>query len=108
MTEVEGVEQRGSRRSRKGTVLRKSGDKTVVVKVEQRRRHPLYGKVVKHETKLHVHDENNRATPGDTVTVVETRPLSKMKRWRLLEIAGRAADNGTGAKESGSAPAEGM
>ncbi len=84
--ESSGAQERGTRRSRKGTVLRRSGDKTVVVTVERRKRHPLYGKVVRYTKKLHVHDENMEAAPGDRVRIMETRPLSKLKRWRLLEV----------------------
>ena len=84
--ECTGTKARGTRRGRKGTVLRRSGEKTVVVSVERRKRHPLYGKVVRYTKKLHVHDENMEASPGDRVSIMETRPLSKMKRWRLLEV----------------------
>ena len=86
MTEQTDVGKRGSRRGRKGVVLSRSGDKTVTVRVERRKRHPLYGKVVRYSAKLHVHDERNEAAAGDNVLIMETRPLSKMKRWRLLEI----------------------
>lgn len=86
MTEQTGVGKRGSRRGRKGVVLRRSGDKTVTVSVERRKRHPLYGKVVRYAAKLQVHDERNEAVAGDRVLIMETRPMSKLKRWRLLEI----------------------
>ena len=86
MTDQEEVGKRGVRRGRKGVVLRRSGDKTVIVGVERRKRHPLYGKVVRYTSSLHVHDERNEAVPGDHVMIMETRPLSKMKRWRLLSV----------------------
>lgn len=75
-----------SRRARQGVVLSKSGDKSVVVRVEERRRHPRYGKVMKHASKFHAHDENNAAKVGDQVRIVECRPISRMKCWRLIEV----------------------
>ncbi len=90
MTERAGNAERAARRRRKGVVLRRSGDKTVIVRVERKKRHPLYGKVVRYSANLHVHDEKNEAAAGDRVMIMETRPLSKMKRWRLLEIAGKS------------------
>ena len=83
-TEVTG---RGSRKVRTGVVVSRSGDKTVLVKSESRRPHPLYGKVVKVEKKYHVHDEKNEAKVGDKVTIAECRPLSRTKRWRIVEVA---------------------
>ena len=77
---------RGVRKSRKGTVVSKSGDKTLVVQVERRYRHPLYGKELTDFRKFHAHDEENKARVGDKVRIVECRPLSRMKRWRLVEI----------------------
>ena len=65
-------------------------DKTIVVNVDRRKQHPLYKKVVRVSKKFTAHDENNEARKGDTVRIVETRPLSKNKRWRLLEIISRA------------------
>ncbi|MCL2050291.1 MAG: 30S ribosomal protein S17 [Lachnospiraceae bacterium] len=65
-------------------------DKTIVVSIENRIKHPLYGKIVKRTYKLKAHDENNECNIGDTVKVMETRPLSKEKRWRLVEITERA------------------
>jgi small subunit ribosomal protein S17 len=82
--------QRGHRKLRKGTVVGKSGDKSVVVRVEQKKRHPLYGKVVRRYKKFHAHDEKNEAAVGDQVQIAETRPVSKMKRWRVVEITTRA------------------
>ena len=76
-------EQRGARKVRKGTVVSKMGAKSVVVKVEYRERHPLYGKVVIRSKKYHAHDEADSAKVGDLVTIMETRPLSATKRWRV-------------------------
>ena len=61
-------------------------DKTIVVRLERRIRHPLYGKVIKKSTKVYAHDENNQAREGDVVRVMETRPISKNKTWRLVEV----------------------
>ena len=90
MTETaQTVEQkRGIRKTRKGVVISKSGDKTIVVQVERRYHHPLYGKTLRESRKFHTHDEENKAKVGDKVVIKETRPLSKMKRWRLVEIEG--------------------
>jgi small subunit ribosomal protein S17 len=82
--------ERNSRKLRQGVVVSTAGDKTAVVKVEERKRHPLYGKMITQSTKFHAHDENNTAGVGDTVTIMETRPLSKMKRWRLVDIIEKA------------------
>ncbi len=78
------------RKVREGTVIRDAMEKTVVVKVIDRVRHPLYGKTMQRSTRLYVHDETNDAHIGDRVRVVETRPLSKNKRWRLVEVLERA------------------
>jgi len=78
--------KRASRKQRKGVVVSRSGDKTIVVSVERRKQHPLYGKTIRQSSKCHVHDEENAAGVGDTVNIMETRPLSKQKRWRLVEI----------------------
>ena len=78
--------ERGSRKVRKGTVVSKSGDKSIIVRVERRMLHPIYGKVVMVHTKFHAHDEQNVAKVGDTVVIMETRPLSKTKRWRLVSV----------------------
>jgi small subunit ribosomal protein S17 len=67
-------------------VISRSGDKTVVVRVERREPHPFYGKVLKHFAKFHVHDEGNTAKVGDRVRIVESRPMSRLKRWRLVEV----------------------
>lgn len=78
--------QRGRRQERQGTVVSAAADKTIVVRVDVVKVHPTYKKVIKRSTKLHAHDERNEAKPGDVVRIVETRPLSRMKRWRLQEI----------------------
>lgn len=82
--------ERNVRAARTGVVVSAKGDKTLVVRVTRRVRHPLYDRFIKKSTKLHVHDEENSAGEGDTVRVVSTRPLSKLKRWRLEEIIERA------------------
>jgi small subunit ribosomal protein S17 len=78
--------ERGRRQERQGTVVSAAADKTIVVRVDVVKLHPRYKKVVKRSTRLHAHDERNEAKLGDVVLVVETRPLSRMKRWRLQEI----------------------
>ena len=78
------------RRILQGTVKSASNDKTVVVEVERRFRHPLYGKFVKQNKKYKAHDENNTAGIGDRVLIMETRPLSATKRWRVVEILEKA------------------
>jgi small subunit ribosomal protein S17 len=82
----ETVEIRGNRKERVGVVVSDVQDKTIVVLVERRTAHPLYRKVVKVSKKYTAHDEQNSAKKGDLVRIVETRPLSKNKRWRLVEI----------------------
>ena len=77
--------KRGARKVRKGTVTSKMGAKSIVVKVEYRELHPLYGKVVVRTKKYHVHDAADKAQVGDIVTIMETRPLSATKRWRVVE-----------------------
>jgi small subunit ribosomal protein S17 len=81
---------RGQRKTRVGTVVSDKMQKTVVVVVERRVAHPLYGKQVARSKKFHAHDEENEAREGDRVRIVETRPLSKTKRWRVVEIVERA------------------
>jgi small subunit ribosomal protein S17 len=81
---------RTSRKTRIGTVVSDKMDKTVVVSIERRVQHPVYGKVVRRTKRLKAHDERNDAKTGDTVRIMETRPLSKDKRWRLVEIVERA------------------
>ena len=78
--------ERGRRQERQGTVVSANADKTIVVRVDVVKVHPRYKKVVRRSTRLHAHDEENQAKLGDVVRVVETRPLSRMKRWRLQEI----------------------
>ncbi|MBS6401308.1 MAG: 30S ribosomal protein S17 [Atopobiaceae bacterium] len=84
------TENRNARKVRTGVVVSISGNKSVTVKIDYRKHHPKYGKMMTISKKLHVHDENNECGLGDKVTVMETRPLSKTKRWRLLEIVERA------------------
>ena len=84
------MEDRNLRKVRTGKVTSDKMDKTIVVAIEERVNHPLYNKVVKRTYKLKAHDENNECKVGDTVRVMETRPLSKDKRWRLVEIVERA------------------
>jgi len=84
------VEERNLRKTRIGKVTSDKMDKTITVAIEERVKHPLYGKVVKKTYKLKAHDENNECREGDTVKVMETRPLSKDKRWRLVEIVEKA------------------
>ena len=79
-------EVRGMRKTRVGVVVSDKMDKTITVAVKYRVRHPLYGKIMNRTTKLKAHDENNACGIGDTVRVMETRPLSHDKRWRLVEI----------------------
>ncbi|MGH8897483.1 MAG: 30S ribosomal protein S17 [Egibacteraceae bacterium] len=81
---------RGERKVRQGVVTSDRMDKTVVVLVERRTTHPLYRKIVTRSEKLHAHDEHNDVHVGDRVRVVETRPLSKTKRWRVAEVIERA------------------
>lgn len=82
--------ERGDRQERRGVVVSDKGDKTIVVKVDVVKIHPKYKKVVRSTTKFHAHDEANSAGVGDTVRIVETRPLSKTKHWRLAEIVEKA------------------
>ncbi|HPF29319.1 MAG TPA: 30S ribosomal protein S17 [Lachnospiraceae bacterium] len=84
------MEERNLRKTRTGKVISDKMQKTITVAVEDHVRYPLYNKIVKKTYKLKAHDENNEAKLGDTVKVVETRPLSKDKRWRLVEIVEKA------------------
>ena len=84
------MEERNLRKTRVGVVVSDKMDKTIVVAVKDNVRHPLYNKIIKRTYKLKDHDENNECKKGDTVKVMETRPLSKDKRWRLVEIMERA------------------
>jgi small subunit ribosomal protein S17 len=90
MSEVSQVTDRGRRKVRTGVVVSDKMDKTVLVRIDRKVRHPLYRKTVASSNKLAAHDENNDAHVGDTVRVMETRPLSKTKRWRLVEVVQRA------------------
>ena len=83
--------ERSSRKVRTGVVVSNKADKTVTVVVERRFAHPLYGKGVKRTKKYHAHDENNEYQVGDVVRIVETRPLSKTKHWRAVELIERPA-----------------
>lgn len=83
-------EQRGIRKTRVGVVVSDKMDKTIVIQIKTRVRHPLYGKIMNQSSKLKAHDENNACGIGDTVRVMETRPLSRDKRWRLVEIIEKA------------------
>ena len=82
--------ERNLRKTRTGKVVSDKMDKTIVVAIEDQVKHPLYGKIVKRTYKLKAHDEENQCGIGDTVKVMETRPLSKDKRWRLVEIIEKA------------------
>ncbi|MFG6325487.1 MAG: 30S ribosomal protein S17 [Lachnospiraceae bacterium] len=84
------MEERNLRKVRTGKVVSDKMDKTIVVAVQDNVKHPIYGKIVKKTYKLKAHDENNECGIGDTVRVMETRPLSKDKRWRLVEIIEKA------------------
>jgi small subunit ribosomal protein S17 len=79
---------RGSRKTRTGEVICSSMNKTIVVRTVTRVPHPKFGKIVKQMKKFYAHDEQNQAKTGDTVRIMETRPLSKLKRWRLVEVIG--------------------
>jgi len=82
--------ERNLRKTRIGVVTSNRMEKTITVAVERKVKHPIYGKFVKKTTKFHAHDEKNECTIGDTVRIMETRPLSKTKRWRLVEVVEKA------------------
>ena len=84
------MEDRNLRKVRVGLVVSNKMDKTVTVAIADNVKHPIYGKIVKHTLKVHAHDENNECGVGDRVEVMETRPLSKTKRWRVTEIIEKA------------------
>lgn len=86
-------ETRNVRKTRTGVVVSDAMDKTVVVSVERRITHPVYGKIMRRSKKYYAHDEKNEAKKGDKVSIEETRPLSKTKRWRLVEVVSRANGN---------------
>lgn len=84
------MEKRGRRKSKTGSVVSSKMNKSIVVSVERLVRHPLYGKYFRKTSKFMAHDEENQCQVGDTVKIVETRPLSKLKRWRLVEVIDKA------------------
>jgi small subunit ribosomal protein S17 len=84
------MSDRNLRKTRTGVVTSNKMAKTITVAVERKVKHPIYGKFVKKTTKFHAHDEKNECTIGDTVRIMETRPLSKTKRWRLVEVVEKA------------------
>lgn len=84
--------ERGKRKTRMGQVVSDATDKTVVVEIETRGRHPLYAKSVRKEKRLYAHDEENGCKIGDVVLLVETRPMSKRKRWRVAEVVQRGRE----------------
>ncbi|HHX24614.1 MAG: 30S ribosomal protein S17 [Tepidanaerobacteraceae bacterium] len=84
------AEKRNNRKVRTGVVVSDKMDKTIIVAVESLMRHPLYGKIIKRTKKFKTHDENNECKIGDIVTIMETRPLSRDKRWRLVKIVRKA------------------
>ena len=86
------MSERGNRKVVQGIVVSNAMDKTIVVKVSRRLRHPLYGKYIKKSKKFKAHDENNTSNVGDEVRIIESRPLSKDKRWRLLETVKQALE----------------
>jgi small subunit ribosomal protein S17 len=90
VSEQETTNERRRRKVRTGVVVSDKMDKTVLVRIDRQMRHALYGKTVRRSSKLAAHDETNDAHVGDTVRVAETRPLSKTKRWRVVEIVERA------------------
>ena len=94
------MEERNNRKLREGLVVSDKMDKTVVVAVENLVRHPLYGRTLRRTNKFKAHDETNDCHVGDTVEIMETRPLSREKRWRLVASAGRNTVGGRGAPPS--------
>jgi small subunit ribosomal protein S17 len=84
------TEERTLRKTRVGIVVSSKMDKTVVIAIEDNVKHPVYGKIIKHTLKVHAHDEKNECGVGDRVAIMETRPLSKTKRWRVTEIIEKA------------------
>ena len=83
-------EERNLRKSRVGYVVSNKMDKTVVISIKDNVKHPIYGKIVKRTLKVHAHDENNECGVGDKVSIMETRPLSKTKRWRVVSVIEKA------------------
>jgi small subunit ribosomal protein S17 len=86
MSEVKQEVERNLRKTKIGVVSSNKMEKSITVNVERKVKHPLYGKFVKKSTKFHAHDEKNECSIGDTVKIMETRPMSKTKRWRLVEV----------------------
>ena len=84
------TQERALRKTRVGLVVSNKMDKTIVVAIEDNVKHPVYGKIIKRTLKVHAHDENNECSIGDKVEVMETRPLSKTKRWRVVEVIEKA------------------
>lgn len=84
------TDERNTRKTRQGVVVSRAGDKTAVVAVEDRKAHALYKKMIRHTKKYHVHDEGNVTNVGDVVLIMETRPMSKLKHWRLVEVVEEA------------------
>ena len=84
------TEERNLRKTRVGVVASNKMDKTVVIAIEDNVKHPIYGKIIKHTLKVHAHDEENICGIGDKVKIMETRPLSKTKRWRVVEVIEKA------------------
>ena len=84
------MEERALRKTRTGRVISDKMDKTDVISIEDHVKHPIYGKIVKRTKKIHAHDQNNECGVGDTVLIMETRPLSKTKRWRVVKIIEKA------------------
>ena len=84
------MEERNLRKTRTGHVVSDKMDKTIVVSIEDHVKHPVYGKIVKRTKRVHAHDANNECGVGDTVLIMETRPLSKTKRWRLVNVVEKA------------------
>ncbi|GAB3012272.1 30S ribosomal protein S17 [Niabella terrae] len=80
------MSERNLRKTRTGVVTSNKMDKTITVAIQRKVKHPIYGKFLKKTTKFHAHDANNECSIGDTVKIMETRPLSKLKRWRLVEV----------------------
>ncbi len=83
-------EQRNSRKVRQGVVVSAANSKTAVIEIEEHKPHPVYKKMISSTKKFHAHDENNECGIGDTVLIMETRPLSKLKRWRVVKIVEKA------------------
>lgn len=86
---AETLGQKTRRKVHEGTVVSRSGRKSVVVEVEMRRPHPRYGKVIRSRRRWHAHDEEEQASVGDRVRIVESRPMSRLKRWRVVAVLGR-------------------